>query len=228
MAAAAEATSTAVSNAAEAMATAQYASRMDLLAAQLNFSDFNSSWRQQVFDSASNLSSTVSSISANISKVPTSASALLGTALLAQIIRDWSWAQDQNVGDMIRLPEQVNGQLQALQSMVQGSASHSSAIISIALEKIKSMIDQFDNIRVTADTLAAYPLTTTQTLMGIRRTISDLEKSARQEVQTEIGSILDQRKAQAAENVLTVYNNLVNLVGRTQAKSLKLASSSRR
>ena len=197
--------------------------QLEIQEASLNLQLLNATWKSQVGEVTSDLSSGLSNATSEISGAFVQGATAATGNVMSDIMEMWTNYTDVDKMITAGIPGQANAGIVALQGSVQAAAVRSEAEIKKLLDRVGSMLDSMNTIRVTGDSLAQFPTTAGDSLDTVRTLLAGLQNGSVSELEKSIANLVQERKAQAAANILGIYNSMSSIVDKTHSTALRLA-----
>jgi len=205
------------------------ANQRDLELTNLNYSLLESSWRAEASSATGDILGAQSSVSAEIGTTVNDTPAdVLTTNMMSHIADQWSNFQKGDLVTMAKIPIEANAKILGLQAAVQASAARASRRISDGLHRVFPLVGQLDQMRIRDKSFAEYPASTDQSFSEAREVLASLQGVGIKELQTDLDSLIDQRRADAKDNILNIFISLNALVSKMRQNAIRIAEFEKR
>ena len=201
---------------------AQWQNELSAENATLTVALMNATWASLT----ANASQAMAISHANMTSSLTSLSSYLNSQLAGKVMHDimkmWSDIEPDQQAMLARVPRDANSQIITLQAAAKSAATSSSAQIQNTLTKVESMISQLSNLERAASMTKLLPQTISGQLHSARSSLADLQMKDIDEFSRSVASLIQQRRAQAADNILSLYQSLSSMVSNTRGVAVNL------
>jgi hypothetical protein len=197
---------------------------LELQMSQLQVAKMDADWNKSVSLAAQNISERKIDFASLLGQVPPAVRSIVDGSLINKILQVWSDIQPVQVSAVNAMPAQAKADIGALAAAVQTAAAHSSSQLNTSLRRIASIMSQIETLKTSGDTLGLYPQTARSALVATRASLSTMMSEQVAQLKEAIDDLLQERMAQAADNVLSVYSSLNDIVSQTQSTSINFLS----
>ena len=225
-AAAADAASDAVKGFNKQLDLAVTQGKLNAQEAELQLALVNATWKSQSAGVAQNISSGLSNTTRAIAGALEVGAKAVTQNIMSDVMKQWTEYTSGDMSTIASVPVQANSGVITLQGAVQSKAAGSESEIANLLNRVESMISAMSTLRVTGDSLSQFPSTAGGSLDTARSALDELNTVSVAHLKRSIADLIQERRAQAAANILELYSSMSSLVGKTQATAIRLAQFS--
>ena len=191
--------------------------------ANLNYSLLNASWSSQLSDANMAINTNVGAAGASIANTTQEAIKLMVEQLMSDIMHLWVQFKDGDVVTIGKIKDNANAGIMSLIAEIQARTGSNMESVPRILSRVESFIDSMNTLRVTGESLADYPTVANASLEAVRSELDTLQTVSVDALKGSVESVIHNKEATAAMNVLRVYQSLSSLLSKTSAKVARLA-----